>query len=134
MNTYQKKYAVAKAMVETLESEENKIETEYIKMNNIKNSDGTKPHHIWMIDDEKTFDKANNDTAEKIDALGGSEARKNLRIAEDELINFGLTLCPESAMQPIRNTCFGLNGNYVHAEIREKMIDLTFRLNTNTVK
>lgn len=137
MNKQQKAYAVAKAQLETLEAQAKEIEREYIAGHNIANPDGTVPAAIYCIDDEAAFDKANADTAPALDALEIWKAREALSAAEDALINYGLSIMPEAHKgdrEKLHSACFGLNGYAKQYNIRDKVIALTFRLDTATVR
>lgn len=134
MNIQQKNYARAKALVDTLEAQVNKIERDYINGHDIVNQDKTVPEHVWCIDDEATFNKANEETAPAVDALGIYEARQILHGAEDELIQFGLSIIPAKQRQILGDCCFGRNGNYVHIDVRQQVIDLAFKLDVSPIK
>lgn len=131
MNKYQLDYSIAKAQVEYLEALEQEVERNYIERNNIKNEDGTIPKHIYMIKDEDVFNKANEGVNENSVSSDLKVAKRKLREAEDALIDYGLTICPASVAMTLRHACFG---SYENADAREKMIDLTFRLDTDTIK
>lgn len=133
MNIHQKNYLKAKALVETLEAEARKIEQDYIREHGITNPGGKIPDAIFMIDDEKTFDIANEATASKIDATGINEARDVLRKAEDDLIRFGLSIMPAKERQALEDRCFGENGHYVHIDVRKGVLDLAVKLDVSTI-
>lgn len=132
LNTQQKNYARARSLVDALRAQAEQIEQDYIQKNGIVNPDGTIPAHVWTIDDEAIFDRANEATAPAIDALGGYEAEKLLREAEDDLIRFGLSIVPAKERQVLGDRCFGRNGHYVHVDVRKKVIDLAFKLDVST--
>lgn len=134
MNVQQKNYARAKALVDTLKAQEKEIEQAYIKEHNIVNPDGTIPERIYCIEDEALFEQANEATAPAIDALGLYEAEKLLREAEDDLIRFGLSIAPAKERKILSDRCFGRNGHYVHVDVREKVLELAFRLDVSTTK
>lgn len=132
MNTQQKNYAAAKAYLETCEAAEAEKEAQYIRDNNITNDDGTTPERIYAIESESLFDSVlENFTGSKYDLSDQTnEAKRLLKAAEDELINYGLDLLrrhhPEEAMI--------LDKHRNDYKIREKLIDTAFRLDTRTVK
>jgi len=134
MNVQQKNYARAKALVNTLKAQEKEIEQAYIRGHNIVNPDGTIPERIYCIDNEDVFNQANEEIALAIDALGLYEAEKLLREAEDDLIRFGLSIVPAKERKILSDRCFGRNGHYVHVDVREKVLDLVFRLDVSTIK
>ena len=134
MNVQQKNYARTKALVDALKEEERRIEQAYIKEHNIVNPDGTIPERIYCIDNEDVFNQANEETAPAIDALGLYEAEKLLREAEDDLIRFGLSIAPAKERKILSDLCFGRNGHYVNVNVREKVLDLAFRLDVSTIR
>ena len=136
MNKQQRAYMVAKAKLDTIKELANEIERKYIAEHNIVNADGEIPTAIYCIDDDETFDKANEATAPEIEALGIVDAEKALRAAEDALINYGLSIMPTvnaAERETLRNCCFGINGATFRLKTRQQVIDLTFKLNTRTV-
>ena len=132
-NRIQENYTKAKSLVNALEVEIARIEREYIQENVIINPDGTIPERIYMIEDEPVFNTANEATASEIEALNTYPARKALRQAENELIDFGLALAPAKERKVLTDRCFGLNGHYAHVDIREKCIDLALKLDVSTI-
>lgn len=134
MNIQQKNYTRAKALVDTLKEQEKEIEHAYIREHNIVNPDGTIPERIYCIEDEDVFNQANEATAPAIDALGLYEAEKLLRKAEDDLIRFGLSIAPAKEQKILSDRCFGRNGHYVHIDVREKVLDLAFRLDVSQTR
>ncbi len=129
MNKEQRAYAIAKAYLETLEAQARKIEHDYIIAHGIRNPDGTVPSEIYQIEDESVFDSANQGCA-CIDELGIYEARESLRAAEDALIHYGVALAPASVRAQLESVCFGPRRRY---DYRQKVIDLTFKLDVSTV-
>lgn len=131
MNKIQKRYAEAKAVLQTYEEMEVDIEKKYIAENGIKNEDGETPARVYCIDDEDVFDKANEETAKIIQESGLEEkinsARENLKDAEDSMIKFALSIAPASIKGTLER---GVKENYT---IRKKMIDYTFQLDTSTL-
>jgi len=123
-NIQQKNYMRAKALVETLEAEAERIEKAYITQHGIVNPDGSVPNRIYDIEDEVVFDSVNEETVAEIDALGLYEAREILREAENELIKYGLSIVPAKERQILSDRCFGNNGHYVHVDIRQKVIEI----------
>ena len=132
MNTQQRNYAAAKAYLETREAAEAEKEAQYIRDNNITNEDGSTPEKLYMIENEAVFDTAlENFTGSEYDLSDQTnEAKRQLKVAEDELINYCLNLFkrvyPKQAaiLEAHRNEC----------KTREKLIDIAFRLDTRTVK
>ncbi|MEY8357198.1 hypothetical protein AALB39_28180 [Lachnospiraceae bacterium 54-53] len=61
---------LAKAHLETLEDKENELEHQYIIDNGIINKDGSIPEHIYYIEDEEIFNKANEEYAATVEASG----------------------------------------------------------------
>ncbi len=131
MNKIQRDYMNAKAFVKILEERQKEMERAYISAHSITNPDGSIPTRICCIMDESTFDKANEESSAEMVACG-LEAESNaawaaLESAEDKLIAYGIVLAPAA----IRGTLArGAKSNYT---IRQKLIDLVFRLDTSTV-
>lgn len=125
MNKQQKAYMLAKAAYETALHEQRAAELEYITTNNIKNSDGTTPRRVFYIEDDEVCEKA-FEALEEYDTKR-YEAFQALTKAEDDLIEYGLSIAPASVAETLR----GVKNNLKY---REKLIDLTFRLDTKTVK
>lgn len=135
MNAEQKAYALARAAYQLSKDEIKRYEQGFIERETIRNKDGSIPEHIWALDtdlDEDYFD----DLCDKLDAEDAfkalceaeTEAFKNLQAAEDRLIDFSLSLpMPES----VRRT---LQEHRKEYKIRDRLIDLAFRLDTRTVK
>ena len=131
MNKIQNSYMVAKAHVRQIESQQEEIEKKYIADNGIVNPDGSTPEFLWCMDDDAAFDKANEEVSALISAAGLEStlnaARATLKAAEDRLIAYGLSLAPASVRATLER---GVKQN---ATTRQKLIDLTFRLDASTV-
>ncbi len=131
MNKIQNSYMVAKARVQEIESRQEEIEKKYIADNGIVNPDGSTPEFLWCMDDDAAFDKANEEVSALISAAGLEStlnaARATLKAAEDRLIAYGLSLAPASVRATLER---GVKQN---ATTRQKLIDLTFRLDASTV-
>jgi hypothetical protein len=131
MSKQQKNYALAKSMLETLEAKEAEIEQIYIKEHGIVNVDGSTPARIFMIDNEATFDKANSEVSKLIEDSGLwakiLKARDDLKVAEDELIKYGLSIAPKHEREVLTKAA---KTNYT---TRRKIIDLVFKLDAKTV-
>lgn len=131
MNKIQNSYMVAKARVQEIESRQEEIEKKYIADNGIVNPDGSTPEFLWCMDDDAAFDKANEEVSALISAAGLESAlnaaRAALKAAEDRLIAYGLSLAPASVRATLER---GVKQN---ATTRQKLIDLTFRLDASTV-
>jgi hypothetical protein len=132
-NRIQENYMKARALVDMLRAEETKIEQMYIREHGIVNPDGEILAHIWMIEDEESFNIANESIAPIVEMLGIPKAEKILHEAENDLIRFGLALVPAKERQVLVDRCFGMNGHYVHIDIREKCIDLALKLDVSTI-
>ncbi len=130
-NKIQREYMAAKALVKTLEEREKEMEQAYIAAHGITNPDGTTPARIYCIMDEAVFDKANEESSAEIAACG-LEAEYNaaedaLKAAEDRMIKYGLSLAPAGIRATLEK---GAKSNYT---VRQKLIDLVFRLDVSTV-
>ena len=122
---------LAKANLDALEEVEADIERKYIAEHNIVNPDGSTPEHIYCIDNEITFDKANAECAELPEMKSNFkeilEARELLEEAENELIAYGLSIAPEAERTVLEKAAAT---NYA---TRRKIIDLVLRLDVSTV-
>lgn len=130
-NSAQRAYILAKAHLQALREREAEIEKAYIVANGIRNADGTIPEHVYCIDDTETFERAIAATAAEIEGSGLwadiLEAEKALNAAEDAMIAYGLSIAPPSVRATLER---GVKENYT---IRQKVINLVFRLDVSTV-
>ena len=134
MNKIQKTYATAKAYYETIEESIKEYERDWIIKNGIKRLDGTTPVHLWQLcldEEENMFldysERLDNDSDYQSLMDEKRIARKLLHEAEECLIDFGLSVAPSG----IRET---LEKGRTNLKIREKLIDLAFRLDARTIK
>lgn len=131
INKAQRTYMAAKALLQTLEAQEAEIEKAYIAAKGIRNADGTIPERVYCIDDTETFDRASAETAAEIESSGLwadiLDAKQALGVAEDAMIAYGLSIAPPSVRVTLER---GVKANYT---IRQKVIDLVFRLDVSTV-
>lgn len=130
-NKTQKAYMIAKARVQEIESRQEEIERKYIADKGIVNPDGSVPEYVWCMDDDAAFDNANEEVSALIAAAGleseAKAARAALKSAEDHLIAYGLSLAPAGVRATLER---GVKQN---ADTRQKVIDLTFKLDVSTV-
>lgn len=131
MNKEQIAYAVAKAKLEALEEAVNEQEMAFILENAIENPDGSIPKHLWCMEDEDAFNVANTEFG-RIMTESGLEADLNaarslLHKAENELIAYGLSLAPERVRKTLEESA------RTDWKTREKILELTFRLDAVTV-
>lgn len=129
MNKEQKAYALAKAKVQTLFDMQQEHEAEFLKGSGYTNPDGEIPTRFWMIDDEKEFSRLCDefDKSPLNLTFQLNEAEKGLRVAEDALIDYALSITPAGPRET-------LNRNRNRYNIRMKLLDIAFRLDTRTVK
>ena len=132
MNKLQIAYMIAKSCVDALESNLDELEKKYISDKGIVNTDGSVPKHLWCMNDDAEFEKANEEFEALIVANGLekelNEARDRLKSAENELIAFGLSLAPDNIRKTLEKAA------RQNAIIREKVLNLTFNLDTSTLK
>lgn len=130
-NKYQEAYMKAKAIVKSIESQQEEIEKKYISDNDIVNPDGSVPELIYCMDDDAAFEKANKECSALISAAGLedklSAARADLKSAEERLIEYGLSIAPAGVREVLRKEI------KENACTRFKVIDLVFRLDVSTV-
>ena len=129
MYKVQQNYAMAKAHHETLEKILAENERMFIAGTGYTNPDGSVPERLYKIDDEAMFDEicaafseSGLDIARECD-----EATRILIKAEDQLIEFGLSIIPEKERAVLWN-------NRKRITVRKKLIDIAFRLATTNVK
>lgn len=132
MNTQQRNYMKDKAMLETLESQEKEMESQWIIDKGIKNPDGSIPKYTWTIEDDETANKAIDDFGNYIENNGLwkqiLQARENLKVSENALCDYAISIIPfvreRKALQEAVKT---------NSTIKQKIIDSAFRLDTKTV-
>lgn len=131
-NSAQRAYMVAKAHLQALRDREAEVEKAYIVAKGIRNADDTIPERVYCIDDAETFERASEETAAEIEGSGlWSDilaAEKQLKAAEDAMIAYGISIAPAGIRATLER---GVKENYT---IRQKVIDLVFRLDVSTVK
>lgn len=134
MNKQQKAYLQAKAVLETLELQERELEYKYILDHNIINEDGNIPKQIFCIDNDEAFEKANHELAQANEESGLwqkiLDAREILKQAENDLIEYGLSIIPTTHANEKEILTRASKTDYT---TRKKIIDLVFRLDTSTV-
>jgi hypothetical protein len=134
MNQVQRTYALAKAHLEALQDEENEVDRKYIADHHIINADGTTPRAAWAIDDDEIANKAIDETAKIVEESGlwteVLAARELLKSAEAELIKYGLEIMPAAYASEKAALQRAAEKDYT---TRQKMIDLTMRLDASTV-
>lgn len=132
MNRFQEDYMVAKAAVEVIQEEQDKIEKKYIADNAVVNPDGSVPELIYCIEDKAAFDKAVKECSTLITAAGLEkglyEAKEKLKAAEDLLIDYGLSLAPDGIRATLER---GIKRSF---KMRQKILDLTLHLDISTVE
>jgi len=134
VNKHQKRYAMARAKYQLAKDEASAYEQAFIIRENVRNKDGSVPSALWAMDEESEeyYDELCKrlDSEEEYRALcdAESDAHRALVAAEESLIDYGLSIpMPES----VRKT---LSEHRQDWKVRERLIDLTFRLNTKTVR
>ena len=132
-NKEQKAYIEAKKALDALESQEAKMEAEFVASLGIINDDGTIPEKTWMIDNDEIAEKAIDDFG-KIEAESGLwekivAAKEALKIAEENLIQYALSIIP---FQKERATLTKAGAE--HYKIRMQILENVLKLDTRTVK
>lgn len=128
MNEKQRDYAMAKAKCQALKETMDEMEQEFIREKGVKNPDGSIPRFTWAIADEELSYRLSNE----LDELPGFrslweqklEADKSLKKAEQELLDYTMSIVPQKVRDLIRSA---LDSK------RQELIDLAFRLDTSTV-
>lgn len=131
-NAIQERYMVAKALAKTLEAEHDALDHKYILENGIVNPDGSVPEYIWCIDDPELFEKVNAEQSELPEVKAHWEkvlvARNALAVAEEKLIEFGLSLAPAKQKAILEDA---VKTNY---KTRCEVIDLALKLDVSTIR
>ena len=127
MNQYQKAYALARAQYEAIIQEHDKKEECFCKAREYKTETGKPASRIWMIDDEQIFDKVNAEycTLYAYHDDERNQAADALKEAEDNLIEWGLSIIPKNMSSYAEKLRAGAKTQFT---IRKKLIDLTFRV------
>ena len=125
-------YSLAKATLEMEEEKDRELQKDYIEKNDIRNPDGSVPQAIFCIEDNELFEKCNKDFSELPEARvlekEINEARANLNAAEKAMVEFAISLAPMRIRETLRN------GAVNNIAIKNKLIDMAFRLDTTTIK
>lgn len=124
MNKQQREYALAKAYHETKWKQKQQYETDWLQQH------GRTENFIFKLPHDNECEKLSekyyaDETALTLDNEYHSSIDR-LKKAEDALIEYGLSIIPDGLANQIRN------GLHLH-KIRERMIDIVFRLDTKTV-
>jgi hypothetical protein len=132
-NKIQETYMLAKAHLEILEDQEKKADHQFVLDKGITNPDGSIPEYLYCIDDDELFEKA----SAEYDTLDDNglwndilEARKLLKEAEENLIQYGLSIMPARYSREREMLKREVSENYT---TRKKFIDLTINLDSRTV-
>lgn len=131
MTKLQKAYALSLKKVTNLEGQAVIQEKAYIQEQGIKNSDGSIPEHIWMLDKElfNLHNEAFCSISEVQDSYKQLEiARKALHSAENDLLEAAICVIPNSETRISLN-----NGIHTFVNVRKEMLDLAMRLDFSTV-
>lgn len=131
MSPEQVAYMVAKVLYDAAEADRRSKEKIWLATQGVKNQDGTTPDTLWAYDGpEEEFDRIctafENDVFMTAAAKHVDEACKVLRTAEDKLIAYGLSIAPANIRDVLR-------ANMRKWKVRQKIIDLTFRMDTSTL-
>ncbi|EOS46661.1 hypothetical protein [Sporofaciens sp. JLR.KK001] len=127
----QKAYIEAKKALDILESQEKKMEADFVKSLGIVNEDGSVPVATWAIDDDEAADKAIEDFGKLVEESGLwaklVEAKETFRQAEENLVQYALSLIPfkkeREALARVSNVL----------KYRQTILDTVLRLDASTV-
>lgn len=132
-NKQQREYGRAKATLDALEAQKNRMEADYVKGLGVVNEDGTTPRHTWAIDDDEMADRAIEEFEEIVESSGLwakiVAAREALKTAEENLVQYGLSIMPYKKEREILERA--AKTNYT---TRQKIVELTMRLDVSTVR
>lgn len=132
MNEQQRDYAKAKQAKRRVEMKMEAREETFLKGRGLMDSEGTEADRLYKIEDEALFDMA----CKEFDLLPGipelnkeyARAGEALRAAEEALVEYALSIAPPATARTLRESA---KNNYT---IRQKIITLTMKLDTKTVK
>lgn len=132
-NKEQKAYIEAKKALEKLESQEAKMEAEFVKTLGVVNEDGSIPTKTWAIDDDEIAEKAIDDFG-KIEEESGLwakilAARETFKEAEENLVQYALSIIPFKKERDILTKA--ARENY---KCRMEILETVLKLDTKTVK
>lgn len=126
----QKAYIEAKKALDILESQEKKMEADFVKSLGIVNEDSSVPTATWAIDDEAA-DKAIEDFGKLVEESGLwaklVEAKETFRQAEENLVQYALSLIP---FKKERKTLARVSNVLKY---RQKILDTVLRLDASTI-
>ena len=133
MNRYQKAYALMRAQYEAIIQEHDKKEECFCKAREYKTETGKPASRIWMIDDEQIFNKVNAEycTLYSYHDDERNQAADALREAEDNLIEWGLSIIPKNMVSYAETLRLGAK---TQLKIRKKLIDLAFRADVEVIQ
>lgn len=132
-NKEQKAYIEAKKALEKLESQEAKMEAEFVKNLGVANEDGSIPTKAWAIDDDEIAEKAIDDFG-KIEEESGLwakilAARETFKEAEENLVQYALSIIPFKKEREILTKA--ARENY---KCRMEILETVLKLDAKTVK
>lgn len=132
MNKQQRDYEKAKQAKRRVEMKMEAREETFLKGRRLMDSEGTEADRLYKIEDEALSDMA----CKEFDLLPGipelnkeyARAGEALRAAEEALVEYALSIAPPATARTLRESA---KNNYT---IRQKIITLTMKLDTKTVK
>ena len=132
MNKQQRDYEKAKQAKRRVEMKMEAREETFLKGRRLMDSEGTEADRLYKIEDEALLDMA----CKEFDLLPGipelnkeyARAGEALRAAEEALVEYALSIAPPATARTLRESA---KNNYT---IRQKIITLTMKLDTKTVK
>ena len=132
MNKQQRDYEKSKTGKAARRNEDGGAGEILLKGRGLMDSEGTEADSLYKIEDEALFDMAckNFDALPGIPELNEEYARAGeaLRAAEEALVEYALSIAPQATARTLRES---VKNNYT---IRQKIITLTMKLDTTTVK
>ena len=131
-NKFQNAYSNGLALVKLIEDEIAEVEAAYIKEHGIVNPDGSIPTRVYCIADKAVFDAANEATAAIIERRRLNtelvKLKEALRIAEDNVIEYGLSIIPPGMRSEKFNEA--VKTDYT---TRQKFLDMVYKLDVSTI-
>lgn len=132
MSKEQRAYAKALAVVKVFRDEEQGKEAAFCNMHDYRDESGELAQCLYCIADEAAFDVANEQFCMQEEEFYTRYrmAEKNLRIAEDHLISWGLGLMPKAYADERATLEKAAKQNY---STRQKLVEYTFKLDSSTI-
>ena len=128
-NKFQMEYMQAKALVMVINVLCDEKEQEYISSHKIVNRDGSTPSHIWALDSDSAFEKADEEFSSLYAELVKKKAiaQNDFQKAEGCLIAYGLSIAPPEVYEELKAEV------KKNREVRQMILSFAFHVDASTV-